>query len=165
MSRFLFSVLFVFIACHYSISQSIDNDVVATAGTHFENSCGIKLSWTMGESVTSTISDGSWMITQGFHQDWEEVTSIENHIEQTIQINVYPNPMDNELLVTVKNTTKELMLSLYDIAGRKVDCSTMQPNQLSTSFSVSWLSAGSYVLYIEDKDGVFNKTYRLEKFK
>jgi len=144
-------------------SQSIDNDVVATAGTHFENSCGIKLSWTMGESVTSTVSDGSWMITQGFHQDWEEVTSIENYLEQDVQINVYPNPMDNELLVTVKNKNKELFLSLYDIAGRKVDCSLIQSNQHSAHFSVSWLSAGSYVLCVVDEDGVFSKTYRLEK--
>ena len=165
MHKKYFSLILISLFCNYCQCQNIDNDVVATAGTHFENSCGIKLSWTMGESVTSTISDGSWMITQGFHQDWEEVTSIENHIEQTIQINVYPNPMDNELLVTVKNTTKELMLSLYDIAGRKVDCSLMQPNQLSASFSVSWLSAGSYILFVEDEDGVCSKTYRLEKFK
>lgn len=155
---------FLTLCSSISFSQTIDNEVVASAGTHFVNPCGIKLSWTMGESVTSTVTDGSWTITQGFHQDWEEVTSIDNHLIPEVQINVFPNPMDNELLVTVKNTNKILLLHLYDIAGRKVGYSSIEPNQLSTSFSVSWLSAGSYVLCVEDNDGIFSKTYRLEKF-
>jgi len=39
-------------------SQSIDNNVVTAACTHFDNFCGIKLTWTLGEAMTSKVTGG-----------------------------------------------------------------------------------------------------------
>ena len=147
-------------------SQSIDNDVVATAGTHFNNVCGVKLSWTLGEAVTSTVTDGSWIITQGFHQPWGQgVVAVEDLKAVQISLNVYPNPMDNELLVTINNNRDQLVFSLYDISGRLIHQKEISPDQRTLDLPVQWLAAGSYLLQVNSIDNQFQKTYQLQKMR
>ena len=147
-------------------SQSIDNDVVATAGTHFDNVCGVKLSWTLGEAVTSTITDGSWIITQGFHQPWGQgVLGVEDPKLPQVSLHVYPNPMDNELLVTIDNNTDHLVFSLYDISGRLIHQKEISPGQITVDFPVQWLAAGSYLLQVNGIGHPFQQTYQLQKMR
>ena len=147
-------------------SQSIDNDVVATAGTHFDNVCGVKLSWTLGEAVTSTVNDGSWIITQGFHQPWGQgVVAVEDPKPAQVSLHVYPNPMDNELLVTIDDNKDQLVFSLYDISGRLIHQKEISPDQLTLDLPVQWLAAGSYLLQVNSNDNQFQKTYQLQKMR
>ena len=147
-------------------SQSIDNDVIATAGTHFDHICGVKLSWTLGEAVTSTVTDGSWIITQGFHQPWGQgVVAVEDLKAVHISLNVYPNPMDNELLVTINNNRNQLVFSLYDISGRLILQKEISPDQRTLDLPVQWLAAGSYLLQVNSIDNQFQKTYQLQKMR
>ena len=146
--------------------QSIENDVVATAGTHFDNVCGVKLSWTLGEAVTSTVTDGSWIITQGFHQPWGQgVVGVEYPKSAQVSLYVYPNPMDNELLVTIDNNKDQLVFSLYDISGRLIHQKEISPGQRTLDLPVQWLAAGSYLLQVNSIDHQFQKTYQLQKMR
>jgi len=157
------SLLIVWFSAH---SQSIDNDVVATAGTHFDNVCGVKLSWTLGESVTSMVTDGSWIITQGFHQPWGQgVVAVEDLKAVQMSLNVYPNPMDNELLVTINNNRDQLVFSLYDISGRLIHQKEVIPGQKTLDLPVQWLAAGSYLLQVNGIDNPFQQTYQLQKMR
>jgi len=50
-----------------SFGQSVSPDVIATSGDYFQNA-NVSLSWTMGELITETFSNGNIALTQGFQQ-------------------------------------------------------------------------------------------------
>ncbi len=54
------------ILCH---SQTIDRDVVASSGDYFEGP-NSSISWTLGEIATETLTDGNFILTQGFQQPY-----------------------------------------------------------------------------------------------
>jgi len=51
------------------IAQSIDRDVISSAGDHFQGP-NSSLSWTLGEIATETLTDGNIILTQGFQQPY-----------------------------------------------------------------------------------------------
>jgi hypothetical protein len=52
------------ILCH---AQSIDRQVVSSSRDYFEGP-NSSISWTLGEIATETLTDGNFILTQGFHQ-------------------------------------------------------------------------------------------------
>jgi hypothetical protein len=48
-------------------AQSIERSVVANVGGYYEGA-GVSVSWTLGEAVTATFSNGNTVLTQGFQQ-------------------------------------------------------------------------------------------------
>ena len=52
------------ILCH---AQTIDRQVIASSGDYFEGT-NSSISWTVGEIATETLTDGNYILTQGFHQ-------------------------------------------------------------------------------------------------
>ena len=69
--------------------QSINNDVIASAGLHAESPNGYQLSWTIGEPIIQTIDgvnalNNYYLLTQGFHQPWQ--------IQQTTNVKTSENP-------------------------------------------------------------------------
>jgi hypothetical protein len=65
--------------------------VVSTSGNHAENGSA-QMSWTVGEIITTTISGGSNILTQGFHQSRLTVTAIEEAEVPDFEISAFPNP-------------------------------------------------------------------------
>jgi hypothetical protein len=53
-------------------SQSLSPTVIASSGGYFTGT-GASLSWTLGEIVTETFSNGSYILTQGFQQPVEGI--------------------------------------------------------------------------------------------
>ncbi|MEZ5198314.1 MAG: hypothetical protein R2764_18570 [Bacteroidales bacterium] len=51
------------------IAQSIDRDVLSSAGDYFEGP-NSSISWTLGEIATETLTDGNFILTQGFQQPY-----------------------------------------------------------------------------------------------
>jgi len=52
-----------------SFAQSIDREVLSSSGDSFEGP-NSSVSWTLGEIVTETLTDGNTIITQGFQQPY-----------------------------------------------------------------------------------------------
>ena len=95
-------------------------EVVTTAGSHGETSSG-SLSWTVGESVIETITDGTITLTQGFQQSKLTVTAINDLKIPGIELSVYPNPTNSFLSIEVKaDKQRDLLLSLFDLHGRLI---------------------------------------------
>ncbi len=69
-------------------------EVVSTAGSHGETTAG-SLSWTVGEPVIETITDGTNTLTQGFQQSKLTVTAINDLKFPGIELSVYPNPTNS----------------------------------------------------------------------
>jgi hypothetical protein len=63
----IFSFLSVLLFCSLLHAQSLSPKVIASAGGYFA-SANASLSWTLGEPVTATFTNGNNMLTQGFQQ-------------------------------------------------------------------------------------------------
>ncbi|HOW26003.1 MAG TPA: T9SS type A sorting domain-containing protein [Bacteroidales bacterium] len=64
-----------------SMSQTLDQQVIATAGNYSEAG-GISLSWTMGECVIATFGNNDIILTQGFQQPLMTFTGQLLHIPE-----------------------------------------------------------------------------------
>ena len=147
--------------------QSIVNDVIASAGMHSMNAAGVQLSWTIGEPITETNSNSTWILTQGFHQSWQSQGTIGQSPYEPSQltVKVYPNPVREMLSVSLANNHRTLLLDLYDISGRLIRHQESVPYQNIVTFPIRWLSAGSYLLRITTLDYNINESYRLQKLR
>ena len=102
-------------------------EVVTTAGSYGETTSG-SLSWTVGEPVIETITDGTNTLTQGFQQSKLTVTAINNLKISGIELSVYPNPTTDYIILKLDNSVQtrhalsqqELSYQLYDIHGKLI---------------------------------------------
>ena len=95
-------------------------EVVSTAGSYGETTSG-SLSWTVGEPVIETITDGTNTLTQGFQQSKLTVTAINDLKVPGIELSVYPNPTNSFLSIEVKTgKQRDLLLSLFNLNGKLI---------------------------------------------
>src|SRR5690606_23195323 len=70
------------------------------------------------------------------------------------QIHVYPNPVFNDLHISLPLSEKQVQVTLYNILGKKV----LERNLLKSSkINVSFLAKGVYLLKIETQNGTITK--------
>ena len=122
--------------------------VIGTTGN--EGTVGnIVLSYTVGESFITTLENDSIVSSQGFHQPYYIVTTIE---EQFLpgKVNVFPNPTSSVLNVQFEDIVLEnLIISFHDITGKLILTSKVTTNTWQTNlFS---LANGYYILTITDQ--------------
>ena len=160
-------IIFCFFISYAVYCQRKNNDVIGSAGMHSVSSTGTMLSWTIGEPIVETQGGATYILTQGFHQPWISGSSTSLPIPQSpfFEINVYPNPVRDILSVSLSNNKERLYFDLYDISGRLIRHEQSSPDQTLVTFSIRWLSAGSYLLNIKTKDYGFNETYQLQKLR
>ncbi len=142
-------------------AQSISPQVFGSAGNYYAVG-GSSLSFTIGEAATTTLSNSSYKITQGFQQPSYNTTSI-NEVENPIyDLSIYPNPTSSVITIlnngiTFSNNTK---LFLIDVLGRKLIEQPLNDNQ--TLIDLQQLSAGTYFIVI-DENGFNSFTHKITK--
>ncbi len=134
-------------------AQDLDQNVTATAGAYSENANG-SLSWTIGETVVETVSDGTNSLTQGFHQGNLSVTTFIEKTELSSNLKVYPNPVENILNVETDKTGMDYQL--LNINGKKVSNGKLENTTQEINFFD--LPAGTYFLKINNE-----KTHQIIK--
>ena len=88
--------ILVFCAALYALSLSGQKqEVIASAGG-YNSAGGISISWTLGETIIPTFSSGDLILTHGFQQQLI-VTTIEDNLEELVNVTVYPNPASEVL--------------------------------------------------------------------
>ena len=121
-------------------------EVVTTAGSHGETTSG-SLSWTVGEPVIETITDGTNTLTQGFQQSKLTVTAISDLKVPGIELSVYPNPTNSFLSIEVKtDKQRDLLLSLFDLNGRLILQKKMAGNK--QTINMQNYKSGTYILKV-----------------
>jgi len=141
-------------------------EVVTTAGSYGETSSG-SLSWTVGEPVIETITDGTNTLTQGFQQSKLTVTAINDLKFPGIELSVYPNPTNSFLFIEVKtDKQRDLLLSLFDLNGKLILQKRMTGNK--QTIKMQNYKSGTYILKVmEAKDSTDAKfcvsTFRIIK--
>jgi len=137
----LFSVLLF-----YGIFQTAAQEVISSGGDYYNNGT-VSLSWTLGEPVTETITDGTNILTQGFQQSKLSATEIFNINSDNFNISLFPNPTQN--FINLKTSDFEnLSYNISDINGKLLKEGKLISE--STEISVKKLPAAVYFFTIFD---------------
>lgn len=132
-------------------------EVVATQGDSYSNASG-SIDFTIGEVVTFTATDGTYDLTQGFHQSNWHFLGLDDFAPH-FEVGVFPNPTENFLNIQT-DAFENVRFILTDAQGKLV-LTDMLSSSLTT-LEVADLATGSYNLSLES-NGVTLKTFRLIK--
>jgi hypothetical protein len=146
---FAFTILFTI--------NLFSQDVISSQGDSYTDSSA-SIDFTIGEVVTSTVSNGEKTLTQGFHQTNWSFVSIENHVPNYEAI-IFPNPTDNFLNIKAISF-KNVNYSLFDEMGKLVLNGTLYSEK--TSLDVSKLHTGLYSLVLNNSENKL-KTFNIIK--
>ena len=132
--------------------------VISAQGNSYSNASHT-IDYTIGETVTATVSNGSNDLTQGFHQTNVVITNVED-LDANILVNIFPNPTSDFVNLSVEKF-EGLTLQIYDAAGKLVEQTEL--SQSLTSFKVSHYSNGTYLLTLTHKKDKKVKAYKIIK--
>jgi len=155
-------ILLLFAGAAFVNGQSISPEVIASAGTHFTGS-NAQLSWTIGEPVITTVSNGSNIITQGFHQTLLNITSVEEQNIAGVNVTVFPNPTSDKVNINLVNNLKDLQMDLFDMNGKLLQARKIGVAEGTVQISMMEYARANYLLRIYSIDGSVNNTYKVQK--
>lgn len=134
-------------------------EVVATQGDHYSTVNG-SVSFTVGEVIIETITDGSATLTQGFQQTYWNFVGLEDAAPE-LTIALFPNPGTDYFIIQTDDF-EGISYVLTDASGKQI-----QLGQLGSSKEVvqaADLNPGAYHLQLV-KSAKTIKTYQLIKTK
>lgn len=142
MKRLMFTILF----CTIVISAK-SQMILASAGDNFTNSEGV-ITWTIGEVITETFTNGNFVLTQGMQQKPHNVTETYVFSESMVKVIISPNPAKYTLNIK-NNSNTNLLASVYDMNSRIVISKKLTSN--SENIDISNLKPGLYMVKITGK--------------
>jgi len=170
-SLFLLKLYFVKIAIIISFfflpivgcTQILSPSVIASAGGCDENAYA-KISWTLGETVIETETNGDYILTQGFQQSQFNVISVQENALPGYSVNVYPNPFTNQLNVNITSPeNSNFQLILFDINGKIIKNCENNTGQNFVFDNLSEYANGVYFLKAISTNSKYDKTFKIEK--
>jgi hypothetical protein len=141
---------FVLILLLYPLNL-LSQDIVTTSGQFDTNTTG-SLSWTLGEIVSETITDGTSFLTQGFQQPYtENVGVFEQSNAPNIQL--FPNPFHASFSIVSQNFEGRFHLKIIDNSGKIVHYQDIEFDHGKTEYLVTLLNlaSGFYQLHMQDE--------------
>lgn len=137
---------------------TIQNNVLSTAGTSQTNGV-IVLDYNLGEVFTTTISNGSRTLTQGFEQSYRYKVYVgQENVEANVSItdielgtiNIYPNPTMDVVFLEM-NTDKGYIVDMTDMTGRKIN--SYELYGMKNQIDLRPYENGTYYLQIQMNQG------------
>ena len=156
----------LFIACGFFAlsglqSQSLTPVILSSTGDHFSNQ-QVQLSWTVGESITESFSDGDNILTQGFHQSRLIVTSV--HDDKTdIEIKIFPNPTQEILSIKWNQEINLFKLNVFDARGISILSTELDSGALNASLDLSDMVSGFYFIQFKSRNNQIVQTFKILK--
>ncbi len=147
-----------------AISQTISPELISSSGDNFKNTT-YQLDWSLGECITATHTAGSYVITQGFHQNTYVITAVEN-LATDVNISVYPNPTTNLLTINFPTSATDfptseglgnVKITVTDINGKILQQTEVTTYKEQLDFSI--YTNGVYFLSVKQE----NQTIKLFK--
>ena len=161
-NRSVYAVITLLFFCFYSMGQTIDREVISNTGKGTKTSDFI-VSYTVGEPISNVISDGEFILIQGFEQvrlDTVLVGLLEGEIEHEIKI--YPNPTFAGFYVEYDQLSlPSLTAEMYSVQGKQIH----HARELSSNnyIDLSQHAPGVYLLRLMLKEKEKFKVVRIEK--
>jgi hypothetical protein len=134
-------------------------EIISTQGDSYANSNG-SIDFTIGEVITETVSDGTYDMTQGFHQTNWNFAGIVDH-KPTFQALIYPNPTSAYLNIQASDFNN-VEFKLFDAQGKIVKAGRLETSE--TLVHVKELAPGNYSLVLFQTQN-FLKTFKLTKLQ
>ncbi|MFH1608497.1 MAG: T9SS type A sorting domain-containing protein [Patescibacteria group bacterium] len=147
----IFFILIILFCCNISFAQiSVERQVIGSTG-NLTNTGIIKSSSSVGESVISTFSQSTLIVTQGFQQPEDIITGIHSEDVSVVNVSAYPNPTTDFINIEITGgmENRELIFSLFNIFGQSVYEEKIS-NSLNT-FSIKFLPSGYYIYKITNE--------------
>jgi hypothetical protein len=150
----LILVLTTFLFAVFIRGQSLTPVVIATCGGYSVGSA-TSISYTAGETITPTFSNGVHILTQGFQQPDRDLTiSIEENPVWSVK--AFPNPAENILNVQIQNCQNhQFNWQIIDIKGSTIQISSnpIEVNgEITFQISVEQLQPSTYILMLTEPD-------------
>jgi len=141
-------------------STTFAQEVVSSAGKTEQNS-GYEVSWTIGEPVINTLSTGSAILTQGFHQSKLVITKIDQLADLKELITVFPNPTHQFALVRFNQLPANKSYQIFDLSGKILEAKPI--NAKDTQIDLTGFANGSYLLKIIHGENRSLQTFKIIK--
>jgi len=166
--------LTVFFLCSIAVtiplkSQSLESEVVSVAGETDAAGNEMFLSWTLGESVIESYSDGSLILVQGYHQPTMKAIPIISVSGFKDVISVYPNPATEFISIALQKNSSVVMprkvrAELRDLTGRLIREAEFEG--LEHKMDVHLIANGMYLLRLMNaEDKTLIGSFAIEKLK
>jgi len=103
------------------LSSALQAQEVVTTSGGYGSSSSAKVTWTIGEPVTETVTGTNSILTQGFNQGDLIITIIKDPELSGLNIKAYPNPASDHLKISVGNSELDYLdYILFDIRGQVI---------------------------------------------
>ncbi|HBX50568.1 MAG: hypothetical protein A2275_15740 [Bacteroidetes bacterium RIFOXYA12_FULL_35_11] len=146
----------------FAFSQSIGPDIITSSGNYHDNGT-VSISWTLGEGVIETFSDGNTILTQGFQQPYYDLVLVET-IDENINISCYPNPTTQFINLEWQIPgTNEVSVEIIDMTGRILLNKNYKEDNAKKQINLSTFPQADYFIRLA-KEGKTVKTYKITKY-
>lgn len=160
------SFIFAMLLGTYIFAQQTTPQVIATSGNVSQQS-NASISYTIGEPVIQTATNGNTILTQGYQQPHYNITLLPQYQNTAPNITVFPNPTTDHLQLTfdIAKETK-VIISLIDAVGKQLQKQSYQafPKTI-LSLPMQQVAAGKYILTIELPELSSQKSFEIIKNK
>jgi hypothetical protein len=147
----------ILIALLFATSASAQKqEVIASAGG-YNTSGSLSISWTLGETIIPTFQNGNLILTHGFQQQ-VLVSAVEENLENTVKVTVYPNPASDHLNVRFEEPLDaEVKINIINTQGILVKSDIMEVTLIEKELDLRELPSGTYFLRLikEKKSNVY----------
>lgn len=133
-------------------------EVVSTQGESYYGGSA-NIDFTIGEAIINTETDGTYEITQGFHQTNWNFAGMEDLMPE-MDVKIFPNPTSDILNITTTQF-EGVSYALVDANGKIVKDDKLIGE--TTIVGVNELAPGSYSILLLDQEKNKLKTFKLIK--
>ncbi len=163
--RKIFLLLMVFFSINANAQQT-SPQVIATSG-NISQQGNATISYTIGETVIQTGTDGTTILTQGYQQPHYNITLLPQYQNTEPNINIFPNPTTDQLQIKFNNDQElKATIRLMDALGKQINADeyTALPNT-AIQYPMQHYASGKYFLTIEVSSNHSIKTFEIIKNK
>lgn len=160
----IFLLLTLTFTLYLSNAQSISPAVVASAGSTFFGST-MQIDFTVGEPAILSIENSNLLITQGFHQTYPVINSVDTPKEESL-ITLFPNPTADK--IQIKITAKKpqsTRVQLFNGQGQLLKNQVFPAGSLDTEIDLTQLPGGQYYLHFLFDESQHTQVYNIQKIK
>lgn len=89
---------------------------------------------------------------------------VDKNIVTTNRIEIYPNPAEDFLTITIENSTLEdVEFEMYSIIGNSLDIKYEKINNSNYKIDVKEINPGYYFIVVKDDMKRFNRSFKFQK--
>ena len=144
------NLLFISMLFKFAGAQILSPQVIATSGG-FATGSNLSVSYTVGETVVTTIKSNSEILTQGFQQPTDVVSGLlDVEKENAGTLSVYPVPATTQLWFGYMfGQTGKIKVQIYNVLGQPLNYSLTESynsGKVIHQLDCSIYAAGNYFL-------------------